>query len=52
MERCLNFPKSGLVRKHGDYYYFSYNSGLQNQAVLYRVKEKNTWRIDWKSPFF
>ena len=52
METCFNFPKVGLVHKQGDYYYFNYNSGLQNQAVLYRVKQKNTWNIDWEHPFF
>lgn len=51
MERCFNYPKSGLVHKHGEHYYFSYNGGLQNQAVLYRVKEKNKWRINWDLPF-
>ena len=34
----INFSKIGDPRKHGDYYYFEKNSGLQNQFVLYRAK--------------
>ncbi len=31
-----NYPTQSAPSKHGDYYYFSHNSGLQNQAVIYR----------------
>ncbi|MFR9504031.1 MAG: prolyl oligopeptidase family serine peptidase [Rikenellaceae bacterium] len=31
-----NYAKEGAPVKHGDYYYYSYNDGLQNQAVIYR----------------
>ncbi|MFI3279170.1 MAG: prolyl oligopeptidase family serine peptidase [Rikenellaceae bacterium] len=31
-----NYAKEGAPAKHGDYYYYSYNDGLQNQAVIYR----------------
>lgn len=31
-----NYAKESAPKKHGDYYYFSYNDGLQNQSVIYR----------------
>lgn len=34
-----NYPKESAPTKHGDYYYYSYNNGLQNQSIMYRVKE-------------
>lgn len=33
-----DFPKYGVTSKHGDYYYFSKNNGLQNQSVIYYQK--------------
>ena len=35
------------MEKQGDHYFFSYNSGLQNQNVYYRVKRRNTYKIDY-----
>ncbi len=32
-----NYAKVGAPSKHGDYYYYSYNDGLQNQSVIYRT---------------
>ncbi len=31
-----NYAKQSAPTKHGDYYYYSYNDGLQNQSVIYR----------------
>lgn len=31
-----NYTKESAPVKHGDYYYYSYNDGLQNQSVIYR----------------
>lgn len=34
-----NYPKYSVPRKEGEYYYFSMNDGLQNQAVFYRTTD-------------
>ena len=41
IEELWNYEKRTAPRKHGDWYYFSKNDGLQNQDVLYRSKEIN-----------
>ncbi len=33
-----NYPKQGAPTQVGEYYFFSYNDGLQNQSVVYRQK--------------
>ncbi|MEP1094537.1 MAG: prolyl oligopeptidase family serine peptidase [Cyclobacteriaceae bacterium] len=33
-----NYEKISAPNKYGDYYYFTKNDGLQNQSVIYRVK--------------
>lgn len=45
-----NFSKTGALNKHGDHYYFNHNTGLQNQFVQYRLKEKNSYAINQESP--
>jgi len=45
-----NFTKIGIPIKHGDYYYFDYNSGLLPQAQWYRVKEKGSYVVDNDNP--
>lgn len=39
MTSQMNYEKMGIPKKHGDYYYFSKNNGLQNQWVIYRTKK-------------
>lgn len=41
-----NFSKTTVFSKQGDYYYFSHNTGLQNQFVYYRIKEKGSYKIN------
>lgn len=41
LEEIWNYPKYSAPFKKGDWYYFYKNDGLQNQAILYRVKNLN-----------
>ncbi|GAB3539886.1 prolyl oligopeptidase family serine peptidase [Spirosoma fluminis] len=38
LEQVYNYPKYSAPSRKGDWFYFSKNDGLQNQAVLYRQK--------------
>jgi prolyl oligopeptidase len=40
-EELYNFPKLSAPRAEGDFYFFSRNDGLQNQAVIYRQKGRS-----------
>lgn len=33
-----NYAKESAPRRHGDWWYYTYNDGLQNQSVIYRTK--------------
>jgi len=49
LTRLWNYEKFGAPRKHGAYYVYSYNTGLQNQSVLYlteRLEEKGRVLLD------
>ena len=39
LEKIWNYEKVGSPTKHGDYYYFYKNDGLQNQYILYRTED-------------
>ncbi|MFC1593444.1 prolyl oligopeptidase family protein, partial [Candidatus Neomarinimicrobiota bacterium] len=42
LEKIWNYEKVGSPTKHGDFYYFYKNDGLQNQYVLYRTENLDT----------
>ncbi|XP_049318441.1 prolyl endopeptidase isoform X2 [Bactrocera dorsalis] len=56
LTKLWNYPKYSCPTKHGDYYYFYVNTGLQNHNVLFQQKhlvdepkvflDPNTWSED------
>ncbi len=38
MTKIWNYPKMGTPFKEGDLYFYSYNTGLQNQSIVYMKK--------------
>ena len=38
LAQLWNYAKESAPAKHGDWYYYSYNDGLQNQAAIYRTR--------------
>ncbi|MEO5966664.1 MAG: hypothetical protein ABIP69_00260, partial [Ferruginibacter sp.] len=38
-EKIFNYERFSAPSVHGEYYYYSRNSGLQNQSVIYREKK-------------
>ncbi|KAH7701724.1 prolyl oligopeptidase, partial [Aphelenchoides avenae] len=49
LTKLWDYEKYGCTARHGEFYYYYYNSGLQNQSVLYQQKsldEKGTVFMD------
>ena len=46
LEKLWKYEKVGSPTKHGDFYYFYKNDGLQNQYVLYRKKDISSETAD------
>ncbi len=36
LTQLWNYARESAPAKHGDWYYYSYNDGLQNQSIIYR----------------
>ena len=39
MTEIWDYPKMGSPRKEGEYYFYSFNTGLQNQDIIYLKKD-------------
>jgi prolyl oligopeptidase len=39
MTEIWDYPKMGTPNKEGDYYFYSYNTGLQNQSIIYLKRD-------------
>ncbi len=38
LTQLSNYPKEGAPARHGEYYYYFFNDGLQNQSALWRKR--------------
>uniref|UniRef100_A0A915JYI0 Peptidase S9A N-terminal domain-containing protein n=1 Tax=Romanomermis culicivorax TaxID=13658 RepID=A0A915JYI0_ROMCU len=50
LKKFLDYPKYSCPRKEGDYYFFSHNTGLQNQSVLYKQKTLSSEPVVFLDP--
>ena len=50
LEDYINFPKISLPAKRGDYYYFTYNKGLEDQSKTYKINAPGEYKIDPHDP--
>ncbi|NIT60878.1 MAG: prolyl oligopeptidase family serine peptidase [Aliifodinibius sp.] len=44
VKKLIDYQKVSAPQKHGDYYYYYKNEGLQDQSVYYRTKDLSTDR--------
>lgn len=45
LSKIWNYERVSSPTKHGDYWYYSKNDGLQNQSVVYRKDEQGTEEV-------
>ena len=50
MANLIEFAKMTVPHKHGAHFYFSYNSGLQNQAIIYKFDEPDVFAPNEEDP--
>ncbi|TAE10068.1 MAG: S9 family peptidase [Bacteroidetes bacterium] len=50
LTQLWNYPKIGSPSKHGSFYYFFKNNGLQNQSVLYQQTALNAAAVEFLNP--
>jgi prolyl oligopeptidase len=50
LTQLWNYPKIGSPSKHGSFYYFFKNNGLQNQSVLYQQTALSAAAVEFLNP--